>query len=208
MVALIAHVAVVVAWLAYPAAERIAAPMRPVQVSVIEAPRPLPREPIALPKAQPLRPPPQPMVAPPEVQVPRVEPAPTITVQPLVSEPAPAPRLVEVIAPPNSVPVAAAPPPPPPRTISISQVRYLRAPEPAYPLASRRAHEEGRVEIQVLVDATGATAQASVLRSSGHERLDEAGLAAVRGARFVPYTEDGIARPFWVVVPLVFELDT
>jgi protein TonB len=212
LIALIAHVAIVCAWLLYPAAQRIAAQMPPVQVSVIDAPRPLPPEPVALPQAQPQRPPPAPMLAVPEVpevHVPRVDPAPAITVQPIVPEPTPAPRVVEPIVPAASAAVAAAPPPAPaaPPTISISQVRYLRAPEPAYPLGSRRAHEEGRVEIRVLVDALGAPAQASVLRSSGHERLDEAALAAVRAARFKPYTENGIARPFWVVVPLVFEID-
>ncbi len=209
VIALVAHAVIVAGWLLYPTAQRLASEVRPVLVSVIDAPRPPLPEPVALPQAAPPRPPSQPMVAVPEVQVPRVEPAPVITVQPLVPEPIPAPQRAEVAAPAASAPVAAAPPPPPPppRMISISQVAYLRAPEPVYPLASRRAREEGRVDVQVLVGATGAPATVSVLRSSGHERLDDAAIAAVRAARFKPYTEDGIARAFWVVVPLLFELD-
>ncbi|MCC7463734.1 MAG: energy transducer TonB [Gammaproteobacteria bacterium] len=93
-----------------------------------------------------------------------------------------------------------------PRTIAISQVEYLTPPLLEYPLASRRLAEEGKVEVRVLVDARGLPGEARVLRSSGSPRLDAAALATVRATRFKPYTEDGNARPFWVVMPLLFEL--
>ena len=48
---------------------------------------------------------------------------------------------------------------------------------------------------------------AQVDRSSGHPRLDEAVLAAVRQARFKPYTENGQAVSGWALVPLEFELE-
>ncbi len=44
-------------------------------------------------------------------------------------------------------------------------------------------------------------------RSSGHPRLDAAALAALRRARFVPYTEDGRAVAVWAPAPIEFELE-
>jgi periplasmic protein TonB len=214
LIALIAHALLVLAWLLQPSLREAVSRLRPVDVRLIQAPQPLP-DLVSLPQAPPLRPPPPPMVAIPEVQVPRPAVAQaSITVQPVAPQPSPEPApsapATEAVAGPASAPgpAAAAQPPPPARHVNISQVAYLRAPELAYPLPSRRAREEGRVEVQVLVDAAGAPRQAVLLRSSGHDRLDEAALAAVRAARFKPYTEDGIARAFRVVVPLIFELDT
>lgn len=102
---------------------------------------------------------------------------------------------------------AAAPSPPAPRTVSITAVRYLHPPVLDYPLAARRAREEGRVHVRVLVDPLGRPAQAAVVRSSGHERLDASALAAAQSTRFHPHAENGVALPFWVVMPLVFELE-
>ena len=108
---------------------------------------------------------------------------------------------------------APAPPPPPPpappapRTIAITAVEYLSPPVLGYPPAARRFQEQGQVHVRVLVDARGLPQQMDVIRSSGFARLDEAALATVRATRFKPYTENGTPLPFWVVMPLVFELD-
>lgn len=208
-VALIAHALVLVVWLIEPSSRRPSLEPRPIGVRLVDEARALPDAP-ALPEPE-VRTPPLPHVPIPEVQVARAQPAPAIVAQPVVPQ-----AIVAVDAGPVVAPQAAAPAAPasapvvasaPPRTVSVTQVRYLRAPEPAYPLASRRAHEEGRVEVRLLVDVAGVPQQLAVQRSSGYERLDEAALAAVRAARFVPYAEDGICRAFWVVVPLIFELD-
>jgi protein TonB len=61
--------------------------------------------------------------------------------------------------------------------------------------------------VRVLVGADGLPQQTQVLQSSGHDRLDEAALRTVRATRFKPYTENGVPQPFWVVMPLVFELE-
>jgi len=76
-----------------------------------------------------------------------------------------------------------------------------------YPVASRRLREAGQVQVKVLVDAQGLPRQLLLLRSSGFPRLDESALATVRATRFKPYTEDGVAQPFWVVMPLIFEME-
>lgn len=98
--------------------------------------------------------------------------------------------------------------PPTPREVSIRSVEYLTVPVLHYPVASRRMQEEGRVDVRVLVDATGAPRQMQIVRPSGYPRLDDAALAAVRATRFKPYSENGTAMPFWVVMPLIFELES
>lgn len=118
-------------------------------------------------------------------------------------------------APPADVPPVAAPPvepapvttPPAPRTIAISAVAYLLPPVLVYPPSARRRQEQGQVMVRVLVDEHGLPAQLAVLRTSGYPALDDAALATVRKTRFKPYTENGTAQPFWVVMPLIFELD-
>ena len=61
--------------------------------------------------------------------------------------------------------------------------------------------------LRVVVDVRGHPAAVGVQRSSGYARLDENALAAMRQARFRPYTENGVPMPFRVVMPLVFELE-
>jgi protein TonB len=162
--------------------------------------------PIAIPPAPP--PPPKPLprpVQPPPLVTAAPSPAPAAFVAP---PPPPEPPTVAVEA---SPPAPAAPPapatPPPPKTIAITAVDYLTPPQLSYPLASRRLREEGAVQVRVLVDARGAPQQMQLVRSSGSARLDEAALATVRATRFKPYTENGVALPFWVVMPLIFELE-
>jgi protein TonB len=96
----------------------------------------------------------------------------------------------------------------PERQVSITQVEYLAPPVLLYPLASRRLREQGLVHVRVRVDERGHPDRLLIVHSSGAVRLDEAALATVRATRFKPYTEDGVAMPFWVVMPLVFELET
>ncbi len=110
------------------------------------------------------------------------------------------------IAPPSS---ASAPPAPVPaeRQIAITQVEYLTPPTLLYPLASRRLREQGEAQVRVRVDEQGRPDRVLLVRSTGSERLDEVALATVRATRFKPYTENGTARPFWVLMPLIFELD-
>ena len=86
-------------------------------------------------------------------------------------------------------------------------VQYLQPPSPAYPSLSRRLREAGRVVVRVLIDADGAPRQLGVQQSSGHARLDDSAVAAVRSARFRPYREHGAAQPVWVLVPIVFSLE-
>jgi protein TonB len=157
-------------------------------------------------------PPPPPPPPPPQVRKPPPQ-APVITA-PAPPEPAPAPFVAP--APPEEpaapaepvVPlVPPAPPAPQPKTVSASAVQYLTPPRVSYPPQSRRLGEKGRVVLMVLVDEQGRPVQARVQTSSGFQRLDDAAVNAMRGARFRPYTENGMPQAVWVPAPIVFNLE-
>jgi protein TonB len=84
---------------------------------------------------------------------------------------------------------------------------YLRNPPPAYPRASRRLGEEGRVVLRVRVERDGSPSRLEVQASSGSSRLDEAAFDAVRHWHFVAARrgDDNVAA--WVLVPIEFRLD-
>lgn len=158
---------------------------------------------------------PKPPPPPPPPVVPRILPPPP---PPVIATAAPveqAPPAAMVVPPPEPVappaePVAPpAPPAPPPvvRSIPATAVSYLEPPAPVYPLASKRLNEQGEVLIRVEIGADGRARQVLVSRSSGHQRLDNAALAAVRAARFKPYTENGVPLVVWSTVPIQFELE-
>jgi periplasmic protein TonB len=98
------------------------------------------------------------------------------------------------------------PAPAPPKTIPASAVEYVVLPKPAYPLYSRRARETGVVMLRVLINEKGMPVHIEVEKSSGYSRLDDAAVAAMQGARFKPYTEDGVALSVWAPAPIIFEL--
>lgn len=80
-------------------------------------------------------------------------------------------------------------------------------PPPAYPSASRRAKEQGRVMLAIHIDERGRVTEARVHRSSGYRRLDQAALDAVRHWRYQPAQRSGRAIGFDYMQPVVFSLD-
>lgn len=180
------------------------AEVAPLMVEMIAPPSP---EPPALPPPPP--PPPSKPRPKPVLPTPIVSAAPSpvpavFEVAPAPPEP-PEPTPVVVIEPAPPAPPAPSPPPAP-KTIAITAVEYLTPPRLVYPTTSKRFGEAGRVHVRVLVGPDGAPRQMQLEQSSGHERLDDSALATVRATRFKPYTENGVAQAFWVVMPLVFEL--
>lgn len=97
-----------------------------------------------------------------------------------------------------------------PVPVEISQPRfdagYLKNPAPAYPPASRRLGEEGRVVLRVLVDRDGVPGEVAIKTSSGFPRLDQAAEDAVRRWKFVPARQGDEAVRAAVLVPIVFNL--
>lgn len=98
-------------------------------------------------------------------------------------------------------------PEPQPKIIPASAVQYVRVPTLVYPRASRHLGESGSVLVRVFIDESGVPQAEQVDKSSGYYRLDDAAIAAVRSARFKPYTENGRAVAGWALIPLNFDLE-
>jgi protein TonB len=81
--------------------------------------------------------------------------------------------------------------------------RYRR-----YPEAARRAGLAGTAEVRVTVAAGGASRQAELNRSSGHEALDAAALEMLRQAARQATLPDSLrGQNFSVLLPVVFEVE-
>ncbi len=87
-------------------------------------------------------------------------------------------------------------------------VAYLNNPAPDYPKMARRAGEQGRVLMRVLVSADGAAEDVQIEKSSGSALLDHAALAAVKKWRFIPAKQNNQPLSAYVLVPMKFSLDS
>jgi protein TonB len=123
----------------------------------------------------------------------------------------PDPTPVAAAAPPVPVPSATAaepPPAPPPRLLPDAAVQYLEPPRVEYPRLSQRRGETGLTLVRAYIGTSGGLPLSTqVEQSSGHARLDQAALAAVKKARFKPYAEAGRPVEGWVLIPIRFELE-
>jgi protein TonB len=97
--------------------------------------------------------------------------------------------------------------PPVPVIPPIFAADYLDNPAPPYPAQSRRAGQEGRVLLRVLVNAGGSAEDVQIHTSSGHSRLDQAARDTVRRWRFVPARRGGEPLAAWVLIPVSFRLE-
>jgi protein TonB len=78
---------------------------------------------------------------------------------------------------------------------------------PTYPVHSRRLRETGTVVLEVELDESGRVAAIRVDRSSGHARLDEAAMTAVRRWRCQPPQRNGLPIRGVAVQPIRFVLE-
>ena len=136
------------------------------------------------------RPPEMEPVSPPEAEeiVPLEPPPPAAAKRP----PAPQPP-----APPAAAPRQAAVDAPP---------RPRRSIRPDYPRGARLRGEQGEVELELEVGADGRVAAARIVRSCGYAVLDDAALAAVRAARFIPAKSGNTSVPSVARLKLRFQL--
>lgn len=79
-------------------------------------------------------------------------------------------------------------------------------PIPDYPAESRRRHEEGLIELDVLVLPDGSVGEVKVMADCGYPRLVRAAVEAIRAAHFAPALLDGDPIAAHVVVPFRFTL--
>ncbi|MDN3918923.1 energy transducer TonB [Roseateles violae] len=169
------------------------APAEPPRPAPPPPPAPQPRK-IAPAPASLIAAAPTPTPAPPSFVAPAPEPAPPTPVQAAPAPPAP------------PAPVAA-PAEAQPKKVPPGSVRYLTQPKLNFPLLSKRLHESGMVVLRIVVDVNGRLKDASVLKSSGFERLDQQALQDIRSARFVPQTEDGKPIEIETKAALAYDLD-
>lgn len=181
----------------------LALPAPPQTAPVAPAPQPRQKAPLPAPPRSLVSAPAAPAPMPQAISVPPAAPdagPPLPQAAPTVAEAPPAPTVSPA---PTSPPVPAAP-----RAVPTTAVRYIVEPEPAYPTTSRRLGEAGEVRLRVEIGTDGRARHVSVHLSSGFPRLDESAIAAVRAARFAPYTEHGVALAVWTIVPIAFELQS
>ncbi len=196
-------------------------PAVPITVSIVVPPAPVVKpEPIIEPKPEPKI---APVIKPQVVKKPAKQPVAVIkSITPEASEeapvldatPEPAP-MEEAIQVEEAAPVVAEATPPA-KPVEVTEkmeppkfgVAYLNNPAPDYPGMSRRAGEQGRVLLKVLVSADGGAESVQLEQSSGSERLDQAAINAVKRWRFVPARFAGKALSAYVLVPVKFSLDS
>jgi protein TonB len=90
-------------------------------------------------------------------------------------------------------------------TEAIVKAKPISVPTPEYTDAARAAGVEGRVRVQVTIDATGRVTGAKVIASLGNG-LDEAALAAARAAKFDAATRCGRPVATTFVIGMRFAL--
>jgi protein TonB len=154
----------------------------------------------------------------PEAKPPVEPPKPKPVIQPRPKPPEPLPIVAAPIEAPSPSPILVAPPPPPPApapvavappviTAPIFAADYLDNPAPYYPQLARRAGEQGRVVLRVLVNPAGTADEVEIRTSSGYPRLDESARGTVRRWRFVPAKRGDVPVPAWVLIPVSFRLE-
>ena len=148
-------------------------------------------------------------VPPPRLQAPELR----LTYPAIEVEASPPPQVAATAMPSRPQPVAIASPPAKAESAPIAiepprhDMAYLENPPPAYPSLSRRTREEGRVLLRVRVDAEGHVEAVELQATSGHPRLDEAAIDAVRRWRFAPARAGDRRVAGWAVVPINFHLN-
>jgi len=84
--------------------------------------------------------------------------------------------------------------------------KYNVNPAPVYSPESQAAGEQGKVMLNLFINAQGFVQKAELKASSGYSRLDQSAVNAVKNWRFIPAKRGGQAIDSWIVVPILFSL--
>lgn len=175
-------------------------PTKPKEVKIVEKPQPTPPKKVE--KVQ--------QVKKAEVVKPAVKPTET-PVKPTVTTTITEKKVEKpVVQPEQAKPVTQAEPADTsPRSVSIggSGVQWSRSPKPVYSNQDLQG-ENRRVVVLIEANEKGSIVNARITRSSGVPALDEKILRAVKGAKFKPYKENGVAYPIRAEQPFDLELNT
>jgi len=79
--------------------------------------------------------------------------------------------------------------------------------QPQYPSSLKKQGKEGRVLIELVIDANGGIVSARVKSSSGYKAMDEAALKAAKKTKFKPASKGGKAVKAKVIYPISFKLN-
>ncbi len=89
----------------------------------------------------------------------------------------------------------------------LREARFRRPPKPPqYPPRSLSLEQQGVSVVRALIDIDGASREVRLWRSSGHEALDRAAIAAVRGWAFEAARIGDRPVLAWVEIPVRFEI--
>ncbi|WXK37007.1 energy transducer TonB [Mycetohabitans rhizoxinica] len=211
----------VIAWLVYARADTVptvTVESRPIMAELLAPPAPVAVQsapaPTPAPKPKPksvMMPRPNPK---PVVKHPAPAPTPPMPVRDTPSQSVPTPSAPPAAPAPTPAPVAepASPAPGPrpvvaqgaPKGVAKLDCQIVR---PDYPALSRRREETGTVVVNLVVGLEGKVERATIKKSSGYDRLDEAARNAALASTCRPYIENG--QPIRVTAdqPYVFNLD-
>ncbi|MDK4543825.1 TonB family protein [Kingella kingae] len=84
---------------------------------------------------------------------------------------------------------------------------YTRLPSVSYPPASLDADEEGSIKLAVTVEPNGTVSDVTVIKSTGHARLDNAAKRAARSAGYRAKEVDGVKVRTRFTTSYEFKLD-
>jgi protein TonB len=98
----------------------------------------------------------------------------------------------------STTPTDATQPPPAPRKTCVM---------PVYPKEALRNEWTGKSTLSFLIGVDGRVKDSKVVKSSGHEILDEAAREALSKCQFKPATVDGKLQEAWHPVQYVWTLD-
>ncbi len=91
--------------------------------------------------------------------------------------------------------------------VLVKDVRFhVKPKQPTYPRMARRKGLEGSVLIEVWLDKNGRQTLQNIVKSSGHQVLDDAALDAVKQWQFSQHRINGIAIAHRLRVPITFNL--
>ncbi|HEY3761759.1 MAG TPA: TonB family protein [Verrucomicrobiae bacterium] len=168
----------------------------PLPTVKIIAPTPLPSTPV---KTAPPKEFPTPVALPPRPAIAISQPEPVKVVEKPAAQPAPHADITLLKSDEHSPDVQAQPP-------IKAQPDYLKNPEPVYPEAAWRRHEQGLVLLTVGITADGRVEHIEVKKSSGFPLLDKAALDAVHDWEFEPARLGPVALASEIEVPVRFEI--
>ena len=85
--------------------------------------------------------------------------------------------------------------------------RYANAFQPIYPPAERRAGNEGRVVVRVLIGTDGRVKQVEKVSAASDAFFEVTERQAMNKWRFKPATRDGVPQESWQILSVSFRLD-